>query len=90
MFTARCKTITPLQRYSPRDFRSRDRKIDLFSEDSVHQNPTLTENIDFWSSFLKLTGIACGDDYRPRLPNVIAGADNLAVIDQSDRFLSRR
>lgn len=77
IFTAECSTITAIQGYSPRDVRDWSQPLDLFYEDSVHQNPILAENLQFWSSHLKTTGVACGDDFRPRFPDVMNGAAEL-------------
>jgi hypothetical protein len=77
IFTAECTNITAIQGYSPRDVRDWNQPLDLFYEDSVHQNPVLAENLQFWSSHLKPTGLACGDDFRPRFPDVMNGATEL-------------
>ncbi|WP_295400183.1 class I SAM-dependent methyltransferase [uncultured Thiocystis sp.] len=77
-YTQDCPNIVPHQGYSPRDVQDWSRSIDLFYEDSVHQNPTLQENLDFWTQHLKPTGVACGDDFRPRFPDVMNGARVLA------------
>lgn len=70
--------VVPHQGYSPRDFLSWKQAVDLFYEDSVHRDPILTENLKFWSSHLKPTGVASGDDYRPRFPDVVNGVHALA------------
>lgn len=76
--TADCPNIHPLQGYSPVDFKDWADPIDLYYEDAVHTNPILTQNLDFWSQRLTRAGIICGDDYRPRFPDVMNGADALA------------
>jgi Methyltransferase domain len=52
--------------------------IDLYYEDAVHVDPILAQNLAFWTGRLKLGGIICGDDYRPRFPDVRRGAGALA------------
>tara|TARA_R110002072_G_scaffold20532_8_gene74321 strand:- start:6611 stop:7621 length:1011 start_codon:yes stop_codon:yes gene_type:complete len=75
---ADCPNVQTIQGYSPNDVQDWDKKIDLFFEDAVHRNPIFEQNIDFWSSHLKQTGIACGDDYRPRYPDIVNGVNRLA------------
>jgi len=76
--TADCPNIRPLQGYSPTNFLDWSDPIDLYYEDAVHVNPILARNLEFWSGKLKPGGIVCGDDYRPRFPDVRAGAEDLA------------
>lgn len=78
IFTQDCSNIVPLKGYSPKDFRSWNRSVDIYYEDAVHVNPTLRENLTFWSSFVKDTGVICGDDYRPRFPDVVCEVNRLA------------
>lgn len=78
IFTNELTNLTPIQGSSPRDVKGWESRIDLFYEDSVHQNPTLHENLVFWSSFLRSTGVACGDDFRPRFPDVMNEVKALA------------
>jgi hypothetical protein len=77
-FTKDVGNIRPLQGYSPADFQDWERPIDLYYEDAVHTNPILARNLEFWSSKLKPRGILCGDDYRPRFPDVRSGVQRLA------------
>jgi len=77
-YTADCPNIRPLRGRSPRDFQSWDQPVDLYYEDAVHTDPVLAQNLDLWSGRLRPTGIVCGDDYRPRFPDVRAGAARLA------------
>jgi len=77
-FTRGCDNIVPIRAYSPEGV-SWSRPIDCYYEDAVHTNPILGRNIAFWTSFLRPTGIACGDDYRPRFPDVRAAAARLAA-----------
>ena len=76
--TADCPNIRALQGYSPVQFQDWSDPIDLYYEDAVHTNPILAQNLDFWSGKLKPTGVLCGDDYRPRFPDVMNGAQALA------------
>lgn len=77
-YTADCPNIVPTQGYSPRDFEDWQRPIDLYYEDAVHTDPIFSRNIDHWCGLLKPTGIACGDDYRPRFGDIKAGVSRLA------------
>lgn len=79
IYTKDCPNAIPMQGYSPKDFQNWDEPIDLFFEDSVHRLPLIHENLTFWYSRLKPNGIACGDDYRPRFPDVINEVENLAT-----------
>lgn len=76
-YTADCPNIVPLRAYSPEGI-AWSRPIDCYYEDAVHTDPILSQNISFWSSFLCPTGILCGDDYRPRFPDVRAAAERMA------------
>ncbi|MEJ2693551.1 MAG: class I SAM-dependent methyltransferase [Candidatus Thiodiazotropha sp.] len=77
-FTSDCVNIETHPGYSPRDFKEWATPIDLYFEDAVHVDPVLSQNIEFWSSKLKPAGILCGDDYRPRFPDVRAAAERMA------------
>lgn len=77
-FTRDCPNIETIQGYSPDAAIGWREPIDLFFEDAVHRNPVFESNINFWSSHLKPTGIACGDDYRPRYPDIVNGVNKLA------------
>jgi hypothetical protein len=77
-YTADCPNIRPLKGYSPNDFRDWSRPVDLYYEDSVHAGPILAANLAFWSSHVVPTGVICGDDFRPRFPEVAAGAQAIA------------
>lgn len=76
-YTGDCPNIVPLRAFSP-DGVVWTRPIDCYYEDAVHINPVLSQNIEFWSGFLRPTGILCGDDYRPRFPDVRAAAERMA------------
>lgn len=77
-YTQDCNNIVPIRAFSPTGV-AWSRPIDCYYEDAVHTNPVLTHNIEFWTSFLRPTGIACGDDYRPRFPDVREAAERLAL-----------
>lgn len=77
-FTKDCENIIAKKGYSPQDFKDWDKTIDLYYEDAVHVDPILSHNLKFWTSHLKPNGIICGDDYRPRFPDVRHGAERLA------------
>jgi hypothetical protein len=76
--TRDCPNVETLRGYSPEVAKDWRQPIDLFFEDAVHRNPVFEQNIDFWSSHLKSTGVACGDDYRPRYPDIVNGVNKLA------------
>ena len=77
-YTRDCPNVIARRGYSPRDFKTWTEKIDLFYEDSVHRNPVLKQNLEFWSAHLKPEGVACGDDYRPRFQDVVNEVHSLA------------
>jgi len=77
-FTGDCPNVEAIQGYSPDIVGGWNEPIDLFFEDAVHRNPIFERNIEFWSALLKPTGIACGDDYRPRYPDIVNGVNKLA------------
>ena len=78
-YTADCPNIRALRAYSPDGVQGWDSPVDLYYEDAVHTDPTLSANIDFWMSKLTANGIICGDDYRPRFPDVRAAAERAAA-----------
>jgi hypothetical protein len=71
---ADCTNIVALQGYSPKDFQDWTRTIDLYFEDAVHTDPTLTANIGFWSHHLNINGILCGHDFLDRFPDIVREA----------------
>lgn len=77
-YTKECENIVPCKGYSPKDFQDWSSPVDLYYEDAVHSNPILRENLDFWSSHVLTTGVICGDDYRPRFPDVVTEVNALA------------
>ncbi|MBB6228303.1 hypothetical protein FHS79_002488 [Polymorphobacter multimanifer] len=74
-YLADCDNIVPIKAYSPEDVQDWSSPVDLYYEDAVHNDPVLSRNIDFWTAKLTPNGIVCGDDYRPRFPDVRAAAE---------------
>ena len=74
-YLADCDNVVPIQAYSPDGVQDWSRPVDLYYEDAVHNDPVLSQNIDFWTAKLTPNGIVCGDDYRPRFPDVRAAAE---------------
>jgi hypothetical protein len=70
--------IVPLPGYSPRDFMGWRRNVDLLFEDSVHNNPVLHDNLEFWTSVVRTGGVLCGHDYCDAWPDVKIEVDRLA------------
>jgi hypothetical protein len=61
--TKRFTNIKLFNKRSPVDFLNWDKPIDLYFEDSVHQNPVLHSNIEFWCKHIKPGGFIAGHDY---------------------------
>lgn len=78
-YTAECRNIEAHQGFSPKDFLDWSQPIDLYYEDAVHTNPVLRTNLDFWVRHLRPEGVVCGDDYRPRFPDVVCEVNSLAA-----------
>lgn len=76
--TADCPNIVPVRGRSPVDLGDWDRAIDVYFDDAVHTDPILSQNIEFWTRFLKPDGLVCGHDYAPKFPDVMAAAHRLA------------
>lgn len=74
---ADCPNIVPIRAYSPEGV-TWNNKVDLYYEDAVHTSPVIDRNLAFWVSHLTHNGIACGDDYRPRFPDVCRAVDKLS------------
>jgi hypothetical protein len=65
---------------SPYDITDWDIEIDYLFEDSAHNNPQLSDNLNFWLPFIKKGGIISGHDINDaRFPIVQAEAEKLAV-----------
>ncbi|QCO07141.1 hypothetical protein D3867_35150 (plasmid) [Azospirillum argentinense] len=77
-YTEGCPGITPIQGYSPDDVMDWDQEIDVYFDDSVHQNPGFRRNLEFWERFVKPGGIICGDDYKPRNTDMLQEIHGLA------------
>lgn len=78
-YVSDCPNITTIQGYSPEVVKDWDAQIDLYFEDSVHRNPTLVQNINFWERFVKPGGIVSGHDYCGQWPDVKVEAQKLAM-----------
>jgi hypothetical protein len=64
--------ITLHKGHSPRDFNNWDKMIDVYMEDAFHENPTLSDNVDFWKNFVRPGGYIIGHDYYAELyPDVV-------------------
>ena len=50
--------------YSPDCALDWNEQIDVYFDDSVHEDPGFTRNVDFWLQFLKPGGVFCGHDFR--------------------------
>lgn len=55
---------------SPNDFLNWNKTIDVYFEDSWHENPHLKNNIDLWTTHLKPNGYILGHDYSDSFPDV--------------------
>lgn len=78
-FTAGLTNVRAIEGNSPACVQDWAEPIDLYFEDSVHGNPGLKANLDFWIARLKPGGIACGHDYTRRFPDVKREVDRLAA-----------
>jgi hypothetical protein len=77
--TRGCHNIIPLRGNSPDIVQNIwCSPIDVYFDDSVHQEPYLSRNYDFWVRFVKPGGIVGGDDYMDRHPDVVRYADALS------------
>lgn len=74
-YTSDCDNIVVHQGYSPRDFADWNLAIDLYYEDAVHVDPTFSANLAHWIERLTAQGIICGDDHRPRFPDIVYGVN---------------
>lgn len=86
-FVSDCPNLKPIQGFSPDCVRSWEKPIFLLYDDAVHKNPGLKKNLDFWSGFLDKNGIICGDDFRPRFPDVMNEATRFHASLGGDLFL---
>jgi len=77
-YTKHCPNIVPMKGYSPRDFRSWTKPIDLFFDDSLHHNPHYRRNLRFWFRHMKPGSIMSGHDYCDDWPDVMREVDFLA------------
>jgi SAM-dependent methyltransferase len=83
---------------SPIDFQDWTASIDVYFEDGLHFNPIFTQNIEFWTKFLKKDGYLILHDYRPFLPdghpskifdviNWVDQASDYDIVDQVDSLI---
>jgi hypothetical protein len=77
-YTRSCANIVPIVGYSPADVRGWGKLVDLFFDDSVHENPFFGRNLRFWVRKMRPGGIMCGHDYCLEWPDVIAEVNRLA------------
>ena len=54
-FISSCKNIVPLQGYSPRDFKSSRKPVDIFFDDAVHYNPIFPKESEILGPVPKAT-----------------------------------
>ena len=76
--TADCTNIVALPGYSPDDLGDWNLPLDIYFDDSVHNNPVFRQNLDFWVQHVKPGGIMCGHDYRPEFPDIVSEVNLLA------------
>ena len=78
-YTSDCGNITRIQGYSPDVVADTwDRQIDLYFDDSDHNQPVLGRNFDYWIDWVKPGGIVCGDEFSPEFPEVLAEIEAMA------------
>jgi predicted O-methyltransferase YrrM len=77
-YVSDCENIHAIQGYSPDVAEDWDKPIDLYFEDSVHRNPILLKNIEFWEKFVKPGGVIAGHDFCEQWPDVKSEAKKLA------------
>lgn len=86
-FVRDCSNLKTIQGFSPDCVSDWDEPIFLLYDDAVHKNPGLKRNLDFWHDFLDNDGIICGDDFRPRFPDVMNEAARFHDSLGGDLFL---
>jgi hypothetical protein len=52
---------------SPDNFKNWETPIDVYFEDGLHRNPTLENNVNYWTKFLSKNGYVIFHDHRPFL-----------------------
>jgi hypothetical protein len=78
-YTRGCENIRTIQGYSPEVVKkSWKQPIDLFFDDSNHDEPVLSRNRDFWTQWVKPGGIFCGDEYDSAYPDCLRKTYELA------------
>lgn len=78
-YTDGMTNVMPLQGASPKDFLYWRKSVDVYFEDSVHEDPIFSENIHFWSRHMTPEGIICGHDYKDTFPDVMNGVHKLCM-----------
>lgn len=70
--------IIPHVGISPDDFSNWNTMVDVYIEDSMHTNPTLHSNLEFWKKFVNPGGYIVGHDYEAELyPDVFSEFNKL-------------
>ena len=78
-YTRDCSNIVPIVGYSPDVVRgSWNRPVDLFFDDSDHNEPGLSRNRDFWAQWVRPGGVFCGDEYSSDYPECLRKTFELA------------
>ncbi len=54
-------------------------QVDLFFDDSVHENPWFRNNLRFWLRQMRPGGVMSGHDYCAKWPHVVQEVDQLAA-----------
>jgi hypothetical protein len=72
-YTRECPNIIRIKGYSPQVVEDWwTDPIDLYFEDSDHEEAALSRNFNFWVPRIKPGGILCGDEYAPEYPATLA------------------
>ena len=79
-YTRDCPNIKTIQGYSPDVVaKTWSTPVDLFFDDSDHEEPGLSRNRDFWAKWLKPGGTFCGDEYSSDFPACLRKTYQLAM-----------
>lgn len=68
LILARYANIQLYKGRSPEAFKTWSTVLDVYFEDSMHSNPSLSKNVRFWEPKVKPHGFVLLHDYRPHLP----------------------
>lgn len=74
-----CDNIIPIVGHSPDVVADWWRPVDLFFDDSVHENPWFRNNLRFWLRQMRPGGVMSGHDYCDQWPHVVQEVDRLAA-----------